>query len=37
MLGAKEKLMWKQTDKGLEVTFPRNVPVIFAYVLKLRY
>ena len=37
MLGAKEKLMWKQTDKGLEVTFPEKRPCDFAYVLKLRY
>ncbi|MFR9635613.1 MAG: alpha-L-fucosidase [Rikenellaceae bacterium] len=35
MLGSKEKLTFKQTDKGLEVTFPKERPCEHAFVLKI--
>ncbi len=35
MLGSKEKLEWKQTAKGLEVTFPSVKPCDHAFVLKI--
>ncbi len=35
MLGSKEKLQFKQTDKGLEVTLPKVKPCEHAFVLKI--
>ncbi len=35
MLGCKERLTWRQSDKGLEVTFPKELPCDYAYVLKI--
>lgn len=35
MLGSDEKIVWKQTKKGLEVTFPSKLPTDFAHVFKI--
>ncbi|MFI3248430.1 MAG: alpha-L-fucosidase C-terminal domain-containing protein [Rikenellaceae bacterium] len=35
MLGSKEKLTFNQTEKGLEVTFPKDKPCDHAFVLKI--
>lgn len=35
MLGSKEKLIWKQTNKGLVVKFPKKKPTDYAHVLKI--
>ena len=35
MLGSKEKIKWKQTDVGLEITLPSKLPCKFAYGLKI--
>jgi len=35
MLGSGEKLRWKQTAQGLEVTFPSKKPCSYAYVFKI--
>ncbi len=35
MIGSKEKLEWKQTEQGLEVTFPAEKPCEHAFVLKI--
>ena len=36
MLGSDEKLSWKQTKDGLQVSFPEKKPTEFAHVLKIR-
>ena len=35
MLGSKETLRWNQTAGGLEVTFPKEKPCDYAYVLRI--
>ncbi|WP_139958596.1 alpha-L-fucosidase [Flavicella sediminum] len=35
LLGSEENLKWKQTEKGLEVQFPKAKPCDFAFVLKI--
>jgi alpha-L-fucosidase len=35
MLGASQKIQYTQKQKGLEVTFPKNQPCKYAYVLKI--
>ncbi|MBC7914845.1 MAG: alpha-L-fucosidase [Pyrinomonadaceae bacterium] len=36
MLGSKEKIVWKQTDEGLKITFPKVNPGKFAYPFKIQ-
>ncbi|MEP6903949.1 MAG: alpha-L-fucosidase, partial [Actinomycetota bacterium] len=36
MLGTKQKIVWKQTDEGLEITFPKEKPGNFAYAFKIK-
>lgn len=37
MLGSTEKIDWKQTNKGLKITFPKNKPSEYAHVFKIEY
>jgi alpha-L-fucosidase len=36
MLGSDEKIKWKRTGEGLEVTFPKDKPCQWAYSLKIK-
>lgn len=37
LLGSDEKITWKQTDKGLQVSFPKEKPCAFAYAFKITF
>ena len=37
LLGSDEKITWKQTDKGLQVSFPKEKPCAFAYAFKIAF
>ncbi|MFH6991740.1 alpha-L-fucosidase [Flavobacterium sp. FlaQc-48] len=36
LLGSREKLTWKQTEAGLEIMLPKNIPGKFAFGLKIK-
>lgn len=36
LLGSVKSLKWEQTEQGLEVQFPKEIPCEFAYVLKIK-
>jgi alpha-L-fucosidase len=36
MIGSKEKIAWKQTDKGLRIFFPKVKPCNYAYSFKIK-
>jgi alpha-L-fucosidase len=37
MLGSNEKINWKQTDKGLQLSFPKEKPCEYAYSFKITF
>ena len=37
LLGSDEKIVWKQTDEGLKLSFPKTKPCDFAYSFKITF